>query len=319
MNNKCRERLFAWAASVAVMTGAPFATAADRGDEPVAYTERGADTCLKCHDEDDPYPVYSIFDTRHAVISDERAPFAGLQCEACHGAGAEHARRVGSDERQAPIMSFKRDSPFDRAVQNEMCLNCHDDHSRLTWQGSAHERTDVMCSDCHTVHVRRDPVLHHDQQAEVCYACHTKERSELLRASAHPVYAGVMACSSCHDAHDSWTDGLLIRATLNETCFECHAEKRGPYLWEHAPVTEDCSACHLPHGSNHDSLLKRRAPLLCQQCHSQAGHPSFAWDGGGLADGPDVASRQYLLGQSCANCHTQIHGSNHPSGVKLMR
>ena len=22
---------------------------------------------------------------------------------------------------------------------------------------------------------------------------------------------------------------------------------------------------------------------------------------------------------SCANCHSQVHGSNHPSGVKLMR
>ena len=38
---------------------------------------------------------------------------------------------------------------------------------------------------------------------------------------------------------------------LNDTCYDCHAEFRGPYLWEHAPVPEDCSNCHDPHGSNH--------------------------------------------------------------------
>ncbi len=99
-------------------------------------------------------------------------------------------------------------------------------------------------------------------------------------------------------------------------CFGCHAEKRGPYLWEHAPVAEDCSNCHNPHGSNHPGMLAQRAPLLCQSCHSQSGHPSIAYDADGLASG---APSQYLLGQSCLNCHSQVHGSNHPSGSKLMR
>jgi len=27
----------------------------------------------------------------------------------------------------------------------------------------------------------------------------------------------------------------------------------------------------------------------------------------------------YVLGQNCLNCHSQVHGSNHPSGSKLMR
>ena len=63
-------------------------------------------------------------------------------------------------------------------------------------------------------------------------------------------------------------------------------------------------------------MLVARAPLLCQGCHSQSGHPSIARDAGGLAGGTPSA---YLLGQSCLNCSSQIHGSNHPSGSKLMR
>ena len=27
----------------------------------------------------------------------------------------------------------------------------------------------------------------------------------------------------------------------------------------------------------------------------------------------------FLLAGSCTNCHTQVHGSNHPAGAKLMR
>jgi DmsE family decaheme c-type cytochrome len=108
----------------------------------------------------------------------------------------------------------------------------------------------------------------------------------------------------------------LVRQTLNDTCYQCHAEKRGPYLWEHAPVSEDCGLCHAPHGSNHPGMLTRRAPLLCQSCHSQSGHPSVPQTADGLANG---VPSQFLLAQSCMNCHTQVHGSNHPSGSKLMR
>jgi DmsE family decaheme c-type cytochrome len=323
MNNVRRTPLMICGVFVVGMTGMSLenmnADAESNDDPPVGYTSQGADTCLKCHDEDDSFPVLSIFETRHAVQSDERTPFAGAQCEACHGPGADHARKVRPDEHQAPIISFKQSSSFEPDVQNEMCLQCHEEHSRASWQGSAHEQNDVMCAQCHTVHARLDPVLQVQEEAEVCYSCHTSERSELMRASVHPVRAGNISCSSCHNAHDSWAENLLIQPTLNETCYECHAEKRGPFLWEHAPVPEDCSICHTPHGSNHDALLTKRAPLLCQQCHSQAGHPSFDWDGDGLAGGQEMVGRQFLLGRSCLNCHSQIHGSNHPSGIKLMR
>jgi hypothetical protein len=63
-------------------------------------------------------------------------------------------------------------------------------------------------------------------------------------------------------------------------------------------------------------MLTSRAPLLCQSCHSQSGHPSIAYDADGL---PAGTPSQFLLGQSCMNCHVQVHGSNHPSGSKLMR
>jgi predicted CXXCH cytochrome family protein len=89
-------------------------------------------------------------------------------------------------------------------------------------------------------------------------------------------------------------------------------------LWEHAPVAEDCSLCHSVHGSMHAALLTKTPPLLCQQCHTVAGHPSVAYTAAGVPTGGGGAS-VFLVAGSCTNCHTQVHGSNHPAGAKLMR
>ena len=111
-------------------------------------------------------------------------------------------------------------------------------------------------------------------------------------------------------------DALARRATVNDTCLACHAELRGPFLWEHAPVVEDCGTCHVPHGSNQPALLARRAPQLCQGCHSSVGHRSFAQTPEDLAAGRAGA---FLLANACLNCHFAVHGSNHPSGNLFRR
>ena len=293
------------------------------------YSEKGADTCIKCHDEDDEYPVFDIFKTKHGQQGDKRSPFAGLQCEACHGpgiAGPEaiqelvekggHTGRVRPGQDRPPILSFGADSDTPVDKQNSMCINCHNGKEHVGWKGSEHESSNIACVNCHRVHTPRDPVLAIRTQPDVCYTCHQKERVEFSKPSSHPVRFGQIGCTDCHRPHGSIGGDLLVKPTLNQTCYTCHAEKRGPLLWEHAPVSEDCSLCHIPHGSSHPALLTKRAPLLCQQCHSQAGHPSLALTGAGLPSGSPSA---FLLGRSCVNCHTQVHGSNHPSGVKLMR
>jgi DmsE family decaheme c-type cytochrome len=295
----------------------------------VQYSKKGADTCIKCHDTDSEYPVFDIFKTRHGVQADARTPFGGLQCEACHGPGESnpllaedgkparsHVAKVRPGEERPPMLAFGAKSKVPVADQNRMCLNCHAGDQHIGWQGSAHEKADVACASCHTIHAPHDAVLDKVKQPDVCFQCHQQQRADFLKPSNHPVRFGQLDCSDCHSVHGSAADHLLKRPTLNETCYTCHAEKRGPFLWEHAPASEDCSLCHTPHGSVHPALLTKRPPLLCQQCHSQLGHPSASRTTAGLPGGNPSA---FLLAGSCTNCHTQVHGSNHPSGVKLMR
>ena len=280
------------------------------------YTEKGADTCLMCHTEAWTYPVFPIFKTKHANRADKRAPFGvgGLQCEACHGPGAKHA---GSGDKNA-INNFRPTSFLSPAERNKFCLECHRGNARTGWIASTHESNGLACTNCHKIHAERDPVLAPATQPEVCYNCHMQRRADFLKPSAHPVRFGKMTCSDCHSPHGSNATAMLVKPTVNQTCYTCHAEKRGPFLWEHAPVAEDCTLCHSPHGTVRPSLLIKSPPLLCQECHTVAGHPSVARTAGALPGG-GAGGSAFLLSGSCTNCHSQIHGSNSPSGVKLMR
>ena len=127
-----------------------------------------------------------------------------------------------------------------------------------------------------------------------------------------PVREGKMTCSSCHNPHGTVTPTLLRENSLNDSCYRCHTEKRGPFLWTHAPVPESCSNCHDPHGSNHESMLKVAKPRLCQQCHIESRHPTNPY-------GRDTASLKFVMGRACSNCHVNIHGSNHPGGHAFTR
>ncbi len=297
-----------------VLLCAPGLTLAQAGAD-AEYSRRGADTCLACHGDD---AIVALFQTKHGVPTDDRSPFGHgqLQCEACHGPGGAHAGRVRRGQERPPIINFESEDFAEIGVQNGMCLACHDGEVGFGWHAGPHAVDEVACADCHNLHAPRDAVLQTASQPEVCFDCHQLVRSETRKAFAHPIFEGKMACTSCHSPHGDQVASTFVRQTLNDTCYQCHAEKRGPYVWEHAPVGEDCSLCHAPHGSIHPGMLTKRGPLLCQSCHSQSGHPSIARDADGLATG---MPSQFLLGQNCLNCHSQVHGSNHPSGSKLMR
>jgi len=306
----------AWLAPAAAQPVSP-AHAAAPAAAADAYTKEGADTCLGCHDDETPgYSGSALFKTRHAARTDKRAPFGpgGLQCEACHGPGATHAK----NKKATSINTFKADSRTPLAERNQVCLGCHSGTQRSAWHAGAHERNNLACTDCHKVHKDHDPVLKTVTESDVCFSCHKRQRGDFHKLSAHPVKQGLMSCSSCHAAHGSAATAMLNKPTTSQTCASCHADKRGPMLWEHAPVAEDCGLCHSPHGSVRPALLTKNPPLLCQQCHSPAGHPSVPRTAGSLPGGGSGGA-SFLLGGSCTNCHTQVHGSNHPAGAKLMR
>jgi DmsE family decaheme c-type cytochrome len=214
------------------------------------------------------------------------------------------------------VISFKTLSPRETAA---LCLNCHERRGQANWHGSMHDRRGVSCTDCHSVHYFKSSrsQLKTMNEPETCYSCHPTVRAEGFRTSHHPVREGRMDCSSCHNAHDSTNPKMLIRESVNDTCLSCHADKRGPFLWEHAPVRENCMHCHKAHGSNHERLLTSKQPYLCQRCHLNIRHPGTMYDNRNMARGAAPSNRAF--NRSCVNCHNAVHGSNAPSGPYLGR
>jgi DmsE family decaheme c-type cytochrome len=202
--------------------------------------------------------------------------------------------------------------------KNHICLTCHAGGSKRThWEGSTHQARGNSCTSCHTMHAK-DKVLTKITQPEVCFTCHKQQRVDANRTFRHPILEGKVVCSDCHNPHGSIGRALMKRDSVVETCYQCHAEKRGPFVHQHDPVTEDCAICHNPHGTTADSMLKVRPPFLCHSCHSPHGGlvPSLRGQSPNPVPPAGITGKQQVLltqGRSCLNCHTQIHGGNNPS------
>ena len=255
-----------------------------------------AETCLGCHD--DYRAKYNA--TKHARAFAVKAPATTGACESCHGPRSKHIEN--------PTTELRIDS--NTRAQATVCLQCHDSGARMGWKAGAHQSNDVSCTSCHVVMEQKSEraLLAKATTGDTCFSCHADVRAETFKLSHHPVREGRMDCASCHNVHGS-APSLLTKNTVNDTCYSCHTEKRGPFLWEHAPVRESCVTCHTPHGSTQPNLLMARQPFLCLNCHSYGGHVNL----------PRYNRVSNPYGSGCSNCHTSTHGSNHPSGAKLTR
>ncbi len=267
----------------------------------------GSETCAVCHEGYD----HSIAATTHGFAANPRTPMAQQGCESCHGPGEAHA----SDPTGIKPVQLARVSAD---IANQQCQSCHNRSQHALWDGSQHENRNLKCIDCHSVHASEGPSLMRAKtETLTCARCHRNVTNKQHRFNHMPVREGKMTCSSCHNVHGS-INVKLLRAgtTVDQSCTSCHAEKRGPYLWEHAPVVDSCTTCHDSHGSNNDRMLVAKLPFLCQRCHVTSRHPPTVYDGFQLNNSQNANK---LFGKACVNCHQQIHGSNHPSGKFFTR
>jgi len=165
--------------------------------------------------------------------------------------------------------------------------------------------------------------------SSICGTCHQQIRSATLKPSHHPITEGKIKCSDCHNPHGALSPSMVKHESVNLQCTSCHADKRGPYVFVHPVVEENCVTCHNPHGSSHGKLLNEAVPNLCQDCHDVARHPGTVYgQGAGFLCtnvpnpanpacknngdfNPSVNTR--FIARACLNCHNAIHGSNAPA------
>lgn len=276
----------------------------------------GTKNCLyACHYHD---KLKRDFDaSTMGVQLSKRSGLPLVDCESCHGAGSlaiegitpEKVKMDAKAGKQTAcnfetLLDIKR---LPAQAKSLICLKCHTGNATFNlhnWRTGTHAINDVSCSDCHKIHDGPDLIVRQNDMEEMCTKCHQDINVMFSLPSHHPVPEKRIFCTDCHDQHGTFNDHLLKAPTTKEMCTSCHADKEGPYVFEHAEMTEECMTCHSPHGSINNNLLVMKVPYLCLQCH--AGHRTST------AAALESKGAYYTR---CTDCHSQIHGTDIPSAT----
>lgn len=261
----------------------------------------GSETCKMCHED-----VYKHFESSPHFLTTLDSKLAKADgpewhgCEACHGPGKAHVDGGGD---KSKIFTFKDSTAVETSAR---CLDCHAANQQQSNYGrSAHLRSNVGCIDCHSPHAAKESqFILKKKSPELCYSCHADIKAQFVKPFHHRVNEGLVKCDDCHNPHGTYQQKQLrVTASQDEVCYKCHAEKQGPWVYQHEAKLEGCVACHTPHGSSNPRLLKiNQVNLLCMECHA---FPS----GTGPAATPSFHNQAQKY-QACTVCHTAIHGSN---------
>jgi DmsE family decaheme c-type cytochrome len=259
--------------------------------------------CGDCHE--DQAKAFSA--NPHARMPERWRPSSGSPnslCESCHGDGTKHIE-AGGDK---PLIRG-----FHTRGDADTCLSCHlprGDHSGL--RGGIHTNSEtVRCATCHSVHspTPKSPHLLSKAPVPLCASCHPVQTASLQsKPFAHRLGRGGLDCTSCHDPHGRpGKESLKKTRDGEQPCLDCHAEKRGPFVFEHPPkgVVGDCTTCHQPHGSmNPKQLTRANVFQLCLECHSTLSASTLG------SQPPSFHNISLPRYRNCTTCHVAIHGSN---------
>lgn len=163
----------------------------------------------------------------------------GVDCEACHGPGAEHAQAWARADTNAPLLKL---GTLDRKSSIEACTTCH-------MEGDVVEGDYRLGQD---LYEHLDPTLLLDEER-------IDARGRPLELIYHGVSFGIsrcaqeggLTCARCHQAHGGPHAALLGRPPTNhELCAECHVDLvRNVATHSHHDATGaggSCVGCHMP-------------------------------------------------------------------------
>ena len=274
----------------------------------------GSDLCFRCHDNNK---------TTQKFV---HGPVAAGDCIACHD---------------------PHTSPNDYqliAAGNDLCFTCHvDKKDEFAGAQEIHPPVADRCTNCHDPHNSPNKYQLVKPVPQLCFNCHTKKRDEIAKYKEQhkPVMEG-KACMNCHQPHAS-NFAPLLRADGANLCLGCHNKQMGQIsnikAWldanpdKHGPVRNgDCTACHMPHGSDNYRILMGTFPKdfytaystdkygLCFTCHNKdLAIDEFTTTLTNFRNGDKnlhfVHVNKNPKGRTCRACH-EVHAGKQPKHIR---
>lgn len=270
-------------------------------------------SCLKCHSKLTDKKVI------HKPVTNE--------CNVCHQSNGEvHPKE--------DVEGFK----LVKAVP-ELCFDCHKKENIIKEQVHTPLK-DGDCFSCHDVHSSKGEHLVSIPAPGLCYSCHSDLKKDFEGAAVkHSAVTEKKSCMNCHSPHSS-SEKKNVLMPQPDVCFTCHDKQikvgdrtipnmkklitKSKYV-HGAMDMGGCTACHNPHFSDKDNLLKESFPAsnysaakkenyaLCMGCHEPAlFEEEKTTEATGFRD-KDL-NLHYLhvnkeKGRTCINCHN-VHASN---------
>ncbi len=236
-----------------------------------------------------------------------------------------------------------------KAAVNDLCLGCHDDFKETLARKYSHPAAQQSCLNCHNPHDSKQPKLLLEDSGTLCLSCHQQIKQIALDSKVkHDAITQGDKCVNCHNPHGSNVEHLLVQLPM-QLCLQCHGkdgvtDHDGKKLTnisklladnphQHGPVaSQDCSSCHMPHGSSNFRLLTNAYPAkfysaydsqnyaLCFGCHEEKAFTQPQTDElTQFRDGSKnlhyVHVNKGIMGRTCRACH-DVHASGQEHQIR---
>jgi predicted CXXCH cytochrome family protein len=154
-----------------------------------------------------------------------------------------------------------------------------------------------------------------------CLVCHSKLKEP---KNIHSPLS--MGCETCHMVvtgknHPEKGSVVLVQG-MPGLCYSCHEESKFKGKSIHKPISSGmCLACHDPHSSKYNKLLKSDLPDVCYTCHDKGNftkkfpHKVINLTGCLTCHNPHASNNDSLLpnpvNEVCVNCHKKQGSGQH--------
>jgi len=204
--------------------------------------------CFECHSSyiKNMPAIVGVTDTTN--LFDKKLIILGIDCERCHGPGADHANFQTENPAEKKPMYMTRISTLSRQQRIDFCSQCHGGNTKIMTRSIFEFKPGDTLANFNSgepFHSYRDPsrIDVHGNQVK-------------LLSSSKCFFSSKIECATCHSMHDKPVKTLQ---SYSQHCIGCHSEANHNFCKMAAKIgpaiKNNCIDCHMPVQTSHAIII----------------------------------------------------------------